>query len=329
MLDVITVPDFSGKGRARFEWLTLFFLASWEQRVRSGEFALHVACIGKPPQSVVQLADRVKARVTSSDPAGAGGFENKARGFEVEPTAKWLLLLDTDMIFLHNLAGIGKLQQQKAVYAAPAGSICFKPDLWPLVYRHLGLSPPERRITLLKGHIDPALRDTFPYFNGGALLLPWDYVQALSTLWAKYNREARALSTLYPGNGFEIDDQVGLVIALMALAPEGVETRLLPARFNALWWHFQLGAPRIKEIDIFHATTFLYKYEGGPPWEHIKRYHRHLRNKVFNAFRQDVVLSDPWTRWPHALSDLRRLKRHTKGLYERIQRTVSYGGSAT
>jgi hypothetical protein len=273
----------------------------------------------------MQLAEKVKARVTSSEPAGIGEFENKLRGFDVEATAKWLLLLDTDMIFLHDLAGIGKLQEQRALYAAPAGSICFHPDLWPLVYRHLGLPPPQRRITLLKGHIDPALRNTYPYFNSGALLLPWDYVQPLKPLWAKYNQEAHALATLYPGNGFgRINDQVGLVTALMTLAPEGIETRRLPARYNALWWHFQLGAPRIKEIDIFHATSLLSKYEGGPPWEHIKRYHWHLRNKVFNAFRHDMVLSDPWTRWPRALGDLRRLKRHTRTLYEKILRTISY-----
>jgi len=60
ILDVVTVPEFSGQARHRFEAQSLFFLASWiECSGRAAGFPLHLACIGQPPASVTKLAERL------------------------------------------------------------------------------------------------------------------------------------------------------------------------------------------------------------------------------------------------------------------------------
>ena len=50
MIDVVTVPDFSGQAARTFEARTLLFLASWMANAgKARSWPLHLACIGQPP----------------------------------------------------------------------------------------------------------------------------------------------------------------------------------------------------------------------------------------------------------------------------------------
>ena len=102
-LDVVIVPDFSGRAAMLFEARALFFLASWlhvygGRSMRRRAPRLHVCCIGDPPQSVATLAARAGASVECHRPIREAGLINKLRGLDVQHRGGRLLLLDVDTL---------------------------------------------------------------------------------------------------------------------------------------------------------------------------------------------------------------------------------------
>ena len=302
LVDVVTVPDFSGNARKKFEARTLYFLSSWIQNALTSRASVHLACIGEPPGSVVELADGV-ARISVHEPVSGGEFRNKRRGFEVTPSADWLLLLDTDVLFLGGLDGLWPLLHQESVYAAPVDRPKFDPVHWPCFYAHLHIEAPETPLRLLNGI------ETFPYFNGGVLLLPWNIAPVLKDRWERHTEALLDFSRRACGLG-RLGDQEGLATALSALPSV---TRPLPDRFNARWRHLLLGAPCVQDFAIYHATGFLSTYEGGPLAPHLRRYLRTLRNKFGNAILEGNKVRST-LRWPLALHNARQLIRRLEAI---------------
>jgi hypothetical protein len=302
LVDVVTVPDFSGNARKKFEARTLYFLSSWLQNARTSRASVHLACIGEPPGSVVELADGV-ARISVHEPVSGGAFRNKRRGFEVTPSADWLLLLDTDVLFLGRLDALWPLLHKEAVYAAPVDRPKFDPVHWPCFYAHLHIEAPQTPLRLLNGI------ETFPYFNGGVLLLPWSVAPDLKDRWERHTEALLAFSRRACGLG-RLGDQEGLATALTAI-PSVV--RPLPERFNARWRHLLLGTPCMADFVIYHATGFLSAYEGGPFAPHVRRYGRTLRNKFGNAILEGNKVRAA-LRWPLALHNARQLVRRLEAI---------------
>src|SRR4051812_1748261 len=106
-VDVVIVPDFRGNSARIFEIRTLLFLGSWlEHTGGSRDWPVHVACIGKPPDSVVELARRCGARITQHDNLSTPRSRtlNKLRGLEITPRTEHLFLLDVDIIIQNDLS---------------------------------------------------------------------------------------------------------------------------------------------------------------------------------------------------------------------------------
>jgi hypothetical protein len=295
LVDVVTVPDFSGKAWRKFEGRTLYFLTSWLGNARSAQASVHLACIGEPPRSVVELADGV-ARISVHDPVGTGAYKNKRRGFDVPPSADWLLLLDTDVLFLGTMDELWPLLDQESIYAAPVDRPKFDPVHWPCFYAHLELDAPEERLRLLNGI------KTFPYFNGGVLLMPWSIAPDFKHQWERHTEALHAFSRRACGLG-RLGDQEALATALSTIPSV---TRPLPDCFNARWRHLLLGSPAVQDFAIYHATGFLSAYEGGLFAPHVRRYARTLRNKLGNAILEGPQVRSV-LRAPLALRNARKL----------------------
>lgn len=267
--DVVVAPDFSGARRLVFEARTLFFLASWLERARRRPPPLHLACIGEPPDSVRALAGRASATISMHQPLPLvhGGFANKLRGLEAPGQHPRVLLLDADMLVLGPPDTVSALGADFA--AAPAGKPQISEATWREIYAGLGLRVPETRMVCLRTELglgmdriryrypfqEPEAAAMMPYHNSGALLARRD--SALRAVWeehlrwiAEHFREREGTPVALTGG-----DQVGLATALHALAVrDGRTFQRLPDEFNVRSPHWQVGARRLRDVRLFHAT---------------------------------------------------------------------------
>jgi hypothetical protein len=266
--DVVIVPDFDGPRAYDFELRTLFFLASWlEHAGEARAFPLHLACIGDPPPSVRWMAERCGARI-SVHPALLlleKRYPNKIRGLEVRGETDRLLLLDVDTLVFSDISGLSEMG--RCVAAAPA----FQPQVperdWERIFSKLGLKAPPARMDSIRGELDlpPILRPLYrlqhaerngmyPYYNSGVLFLPWD--SGIQPLWEKHILGAASVFEPADDAWFAVGqgDQVGLILAISAIAGDELPFRRLPISYHSQWMYLYRDTLPLDETKIFHAT---------------------------------------------------------------------------
>jgi hypothetical protein len=278
-LDVATVVDFRGENAAIYEGQALLFLASWQHNAGSSRlFPLHLACIGEPPQSVRRLAGQVGAHLHDVLPAGwrADHFVgNKVRGLEIPTVTDHVLLVDTDTVFLGDLADVARWRDCLA--AGPDDHPKASLRQWRHIYQSLGEPLPElrgscviadyglptiprawQRYQVPKGE----LGRTVPYFNSGVVLVPASW--RLAPAWAQAYRDITATF----GDDADLrrsilhSDQAAFALVVERLRRQGRRIRTLPVIWHARWRHIYGGVPRIWQMKVLHLPTFLGTIRG-------------------------------------------------------------------
>jgi hypothetical protein len=273
-LDVVTVPDFEGSGRDRYELRALLFLGCWTEFAGAARaFPLHLACIGEPPVSVRWLAARCGARTEVFAPLANDGWRglNKLRGLERASKASQRLLLDTDVLVLSDFSRI--ISDAPGLAAAAAFRQRVPAGAWPAIYAALGVPlPPDR-----------------PYFNGGVVVVPVS--SSLRELWESY---ARGIASAFASDP-DVDrtliesDQTSLAPAIAALQASGVPFSTLPPHYNAGWPHLYRRAPGLADVVLFHAVGLFgktYRADRSVTWN-VDRYCFELIRRVVTAWRTD------------------------------------------
>jgi hypothetical protein len=267
--DVITVPDFSGRGRTVFEARTLVFLASWmEYAGKARHYPLHLACIGEPPPSVRMLASQCGARISVHAPLvlrEGHHVGNKLRGLEIENETEHYLLLDVDIAVLSDISSACGLAGCLAASPDDAPNVPIRD--WEMIYSGLELPTPTpitplvhelgmphfpRRLMGFEAE-DNQTDSMYPYYNGGVVFAPW--AADLRTTWEQSILRIASLFDESKGTRRWIhqSDQAGLAIAIALLKREGWEWQRLPDRLNARWQHLYAGYPDPNSIAIMHC----------------------------------------------------------------------------
>jgi hypothetical protein len=262
LLDVVLVPDFSGRAAVTFEARLLYFLASWiEYSGVCGKFPLHLACIGEPPRSVRQLADRCGARITLHPPAGPelGIYANKLRGFEVALETERTLLLDVDIIAISDLSPLARMVPSDAIAAAPNHAAIIREEMWEELYRACGVPPPDTWMSNAGPELVPAGTPgaRHPSYNSGVLVVPRGsdllpiWLEHLRVLGGFRERWTEALR----GQNMLVGDEPALATALQVIQRRGIPFKPLPYEFNGRWLHLYRRSPTLREFGLFHMTS--------------------------------------------------------------------------
>lgn len=331
--EIITVPDFSGRTRYRFEARTILFLASWMENAGAARsLPLHIACVGEPPESVRRMADRAGAIVTVHEHLSLGGAQgaNKLRGLDVEPRATRYLLVDTDVVFLGDVSTIGDLPD--CISAAPAAIARVPMHLWKRLYAGMGLDFPEERMAMIHSEVDmpPFRREQFehqdrdtasspPYYNSGVVFALWEY--DLRSLWAECMELGfRIVDRSEVGaDGIVRSDQAGLALSIASLRKQGVEFRRLPDGMHARWRHIYGGTPTPDEMQILHTTGMMngLTSSGGFSSGHPKPLDKWLgqtRSRLLSQLRGDIRRGRPGI----GIKRFRTARQRTEELRERF-----------
>ncbi|MFM7205675.1 MAG: hypothetical protein ACKO4T_03250 [Planctomycetaceae bacterium] len=274
-LDVVIVPDFSGRASLLFEARTLFFLASW-QRVYGNRSAgpqaprLQICSIGEPPDSVARLAAAAGAGLECHQPIREAGLINKLRGLEVRHRGGRLLLLDVDTLVLRDLAPVVDLEADLA--AAVAGKAQVPEAAWREIYAAFGIPLPAERLVSVftrsgldtsaiacrRATLDDESRAMLPYYNSGAVLVTAGC--PLAETWRGMHERLQAfLATSASWRDHHVlasNDQPSFALATVALQMRGFTFGLLPETCNARLPHFSGGLLRFDDVMVFHATGF-------------------------------------------------------------------------
>ncbi|MEM6821299.1 MAG: hypothetical protein AAF558_05100 [Verrucomicrobiota bacterium] len=318
-LDVITVADFREPQRCLFTWRSLFFLASWlYSRNRENGHSLHFVCIGDPPKSILNLAEKAGALVTEAEPQGilsksdcAGTnplekkllpkMDNKFRGLEVQSQHASFLLVDVDVFFNRPLSGA--ILQPNFTAAAPAHNPHFSESVWKSIYEAVHLSFPEHRLRCIKSQLGLGLRNEeypgqardlesmIPYYNGGVVLSPWD-----SPLVQEWPQRSRIImkSNVSSGPGTlkklgDVCDQLGLSVCLTELQRNGHSFDTLEPHHHTTYFHLALKTLKWDQIQLYHDNPYSF-YELSQTnnatilekmlWAGLKRAIRWYRDEV-------------------------------------------------
>lgn len=303
--DIVTVPDFSGSASALFEARTLLFLAAWIEyggAVRG--YPMHLACIGAPPASVQWLAAKSGAHITVHAPVRAEGrgSSNKLRGLEVQGLEARVLLLDTDVLILSDLARLSAVPD--GIAAAPAMKPRVPPAFWARIYPALGMPIPTARMASVAGALQCGLRGTrvyrgqerdarsmFPYYNSGVIFMRWDV--GLRPLWESHVRTIAGLFSpdeeAWPSVGKS--DQAGLATAIESLRRRGVTVSDLPQQSHAHWLSVYRNTPPLDDVELFHAI-FLFGKTTSVSMQlgrQLHRYRLHLAHRMIEEWWLDQI----------------------------------------
>ncbi len=276
MIDVVTVADFDGPAAPRFEMHALLFLEAWARhRGASRAWPLHLACVGEPPWSVRQAADRAGACVTLHDPLviNVARTSNKLRGFEVAPRSSRLLLLDADTLVLKDLAPLAGMVGD-AIGVGVATVNHFPEASWHEIYRAAGVTRPgpvgtcwcaEETLAAHRG-LTPAesamCRHMPPYFHSGMVMAPWRL--GLGLRWRRHLEQIAPLfagpRSLQSWGGGGQGDEHALATAVEGLRQEGAAVVTIPWAFHTRPLLLRAGVMNWGDVAIFHYHGALKPY---------------------------------------------------------------------
>jgi hypothetical protein len=338
-LDVIVVPDFTGKSHRLFEIRTLFFLASWlETDSYKSHCPLHVACIGEPPKSVCWLAEKCSAAITVHEPLLTGGFYNKLRGLEIKGTTAHGLLLDVDIILLANISSLASLLASNCISAAVENDAHLCNSQWIDIYANFGINPPQERIStlnaMLKGYIpsergcDESATSAFPYYNAGVISFPWKCGLELRNLWEDSIEKIKLILNEESQKGIEYvkrafsSNQPALAITIELLKQQGYQFGYLPNETHTRWQHIYLGLVNFEQIKLIHTIGSFRRIDSKI--DSSKGFGNHvIRNKVIKAFIGEVTYESAyfktkvWQRLFKALRVTYQIDSKVKDLYNK------------
>ena len=274
-LDVVIVPDFSGRASILFEARALFFLASWrrvygDRSMNPQAPRLHVCCIGDPPTSVTRLAATVGASIECHGPIRDAGLINKLRGLDIRHRGGRLLLLDVDTLVLRDLASLVDVPADLA--AAVAGKAQVPETAWREIYASFGIPLPTERLVSVftragldtsgiacqRPTLDEESRSMVPYYNSGAVLV--NTTCPLAGAWRGMHERLQSFLTTSPSwrdiPVLATNDQPSFALATVDLARRGFVFGLLSETYNARLPHFSGGLLRFDDVIVLHATGF-------------------------------------------------------------------------
>lgn len=276
MFDVVTVPDFISNP-ALFELRSLLFLGSWHRNAGSPTgHPLHLACIGEPPASVLELAEKCGARVSVFEPVDAEtrGGANKLRGLEIDSLTGNILLLDTDIFVFQPLEALDSVDSDLA--ACPADIRRLPDHYWRQIFAEMGLNLPTERMESVLGQVmDAETQDSLPasgrrkhfqmipYFNSGVVFTRDP--RRLRSLWEE---NIRRIGSLFdPADShrrwLHASDQAGLAAAFHQMQVTGASFELLPWGANTRWLHAATGAVTWEQALLYHATGLFRPFPGS------------------------------------------------------------------
>jgi len=310
---IVAVPDFSGSASYAFEVRSLFLLGSWMENAGGGaESSLHLACIGEPPASVLWLADRAGAALSTHEPFPMPGvkWSNKFRGFEINSPAEQILLVDMDVLILGDLSPL--VEMCGCVAAAPEIHPRFPNWIFEKMYEHAGVPAPEERIPCRKTELGLAVspfgsydnrpeeaRAMVPLFNAGILWAPREC--GLAQLWEEYTRKllgfGRGLGPPHDANAaLNNDDEPSLSVAIEVLKARGVPFRRLPPEYHSMWLTVLYGDPRLSEAKLLHAFSFFRRVKpgGAAIGRELVRFKRHLRRRALPGWGRRLSRIGAW-----------------------------------
>ena len=330
--DVITVPDF-GSPRVLFEARTLFFLASWIERVGApANLRLHLVCLGEPPPSVRELGERAGARLHEGRPprTAFGATGNKLAGFGIAPTADHLLLVDADAVFLSDPS----LPEDFAgsVALALANRPRISTELWREIYGVAGLPFPAERtpcrlheagVARFRHSDYPAQADEMvqmvPYYNSGVVFAPW--ASRFWERWAYYGDLVAAWGrATHPDLRILANsDQTGLALAVSELIGAGQPFLRLPDPWHAILALLQTGRCRTSEIRVLHLIHFLRTLRRTQhlPWKMRQFFRQHGRalSRPHGRLQGGASFWDRVRRFGEIREDCAMARRYIESLY--------------
>jgi hypothetical protein len=276
----VVVADFSGDAAVRFELVTLLFLAAWMNHTgASRAWPLHLVCIGGPPRTVTALAERAGAAVVRRPPLVINPLRtsNKLRGFEVEPRADRLVLLDADILVLKDLAGL--LHAAGHGIGLSSQTVNHYPEsTWRRIFDVAGVRYPgatgaclcrDPRIAAARGLDDRLMalcRQAPPYFSSAVVVAPWS--AGLAERWRGHLERVIPLFTgpAPPESVGDagVGDEHGLATAVESLRREGVPVAELPLIFHGRPVMLRARTHVWAELAVFHYMTLLKPYAGSP-----------------------------------------------------------------
>lgn len=336
--DVVTVPDFSGAAAARFELLTLFFLAAWQENGGAAKrYPLHLACIGQPPRRVQSLAAQVGAQISCHQPIGQGlpPTANKLRGLEVPAQGSQRLLLDSDFLILNDFSALALVGNCLA--ATPALSPRVPQADWPAVYAAVGQPMPQASIQCILQELKIAPHDYDfigqraefaampPYYNGGIVWTPTTI--ELRRVWEEYLLRTCPLFPDEPRwRAVRHSDQAALALSIQYFQSQKVAFRRLPTTFHAAWPHVYAGyggfAGRVdwQHIAFFHALGLgKIDFKQQPLDDSIAAYQTYLWQQLQRAANRLARGRRLWVKSTRLLGwqyNLAYLKNHLAYLYQ-------------
>ncbi|MDI6772682.1 MAG: hypothetical protein QME77_08855 [bacterium] len=277
--DVVTVPDFDGPSAGRFRLATLLFLAAWlDHRGASRSWPLHLACIGEPPASVRRLADKAGAHVSVHAPLlmTPGRTSNKLRGFEVAARTDRMLLMDTDVLILRDLAPLADLVSS-GIGVGPATVNHFTERTWRQIYQAVEVPYPgptgtcwcaDTRLAGFRRLTDEQrdmCRHMPPYFNSGVVMAP----RALDfgTLWGNHLRRVVPLFTgtapLENWGGGGEGDEHALATAVESCRQRGAAVVPIPWPYHTRPILLRSGFQAWSRVALFHYHGALKPHAGS------------------------------------------------------------------
>ncbi len=186
MIDVAAAVEFAPSyhpAAARAEVQALFFLAGWREHAAPG-FTPWLVCIDAPPPSVCWLAEQTGARLVHAPFRGRTESFNRARAWDPFPGEHARrLVLDPEVLVI---------KPPSSALATLAGAPAARPplpeDVWPAIYRAVGVPMPTERLRTLRAELGLPVGkrgDTMPpYYHPAALLAPSRV--GLGELWARH-----------------------------------------------------------------------------------------------------------------------------------------------
>lgn len=327
MIDVAAAVEFAPSyhpAAARAEVQALFFLAGWREHAAPG-FTPWLVCIDAPPPSVCWLAEQTGARLVHAPP-DKQSF-NRARAWDPFPGehARRLVLNPEVLVIKPPSSALATLA------GAPAARPPLPENVWPAIYRAVGVPMPTERLRTLRAELGLPVGkrgDTMPpYYHPAALLAPSRV--GLGELWT---RHAALLAKAWPTleglsaeqrASVETPERVALATAVQALRAGPCQP--LPRAWDGRQVCLEAGVSLREKSLLYIPGLFSELSDLAQIQMWLEAYAIRWREKLLDrAARRGVVATQTrwWISW-----QTRRMEASLRRLYQRhVRPALRMGG---
>lgn len=281
-MDLVFVPDFSGKNAKIFEFQLFFALCSLHEFGKIGkadDFCVHIMSVDDAPPWVAGFSRLLNLKYYVKRPRQRGGFHNKTLAFDVSPEYSHALILDTDILFVSPLVMDGFDPRCYTVSAATANQHHLTPNQWEKYYGYLGLPLPAKGYATLDEamkrigpQVTRAEENKLPYYNAGIFCVEW--AAKFGEVWSRHLGLYEQFIQSGPGrndndsNGedlrarYKISNQPAFASAIEEIKSNGGSFGLLDEGWHARWQHVAHAKLKYQQMVLLHAIG-AFKTQGG------------------------------------------------------------------